>query len=458
MNTIVTLSVVGIVAMMSEVFKFKKLLYAIVIVGLLTALGLSINDWNDYGSYFHNMVLIDNYAISFSSVMIGICLLWFFMSKSYFTSESSAAEHYSLIIFALTGAVIMVSFADLSMLFIGLEILSISLYILAGSDKSNTRSNESALKYFMMGAFATGFLLFGIALIYGVTGAFNLKQIAVFVQSNVDTLPVMFYAGVLLMLIGLAFKVSAAPFHFWAPDVYDGAPTVVTAFMATVVKTAAFAAFYRLFITCFSSIYEFWVPVIAILSAITMLVGNISAVYQTSLKRMLAFSSVANAGYMLMALAAPSIASKSALLFYALAYSLSSIGVFAVLHNVYKTTGNEGIKAVKGLAKTNPFAAIMVTICMLSMAGIPPVAGFFGKYYVFVTALNSDLTWLVLVAVLSSLIGVYYYFKVIIALFQEPELENTAYYEKSSDLAVLYIAGILTLLLGLAPQFVAGLL
>lgn len=458
MNTIVTLSVVGIVAMMSEVFKFKKLLYAIVIVGLLTALGLSINDWNDYGSYFHNMVLIDNYAISFSFVMIGICLLWFFMSKSYFTSESSAAEHYSLIIFALTGAVIMVSFADLSMLFIGLEILSISLYILAGSDKSNTRSNESALKYFMMGAFATGFLLFGIALIYGVTGAFNLKQIAVFVQSNVDTLPVMFYAGVLLMLIGLAFKVSAAPFHFWAPDVYDGAPTVVTAFMATVVKTAAFAAFYRLFITCFSSIYEFWVPVIAILSAITMLVGNISAVYQTSLKRMLAFSSVANAGYMLMALAAPSIASKSALLFYALAYSLSSIGVFAVLHNVYKTTGNEGIKAVKGLAKTNPFAAIMVTICMLSMAGIPPVAGFFGKYYVFVTALNSDLTWLVLVAVLSSLIGVYYYFKVIIALFQEPELENTAYYEKSSDLAVLYIAGILTLLLGLAPQFVAGLL
>jgi NADH-quinone oxidoreductase subunit N len=173
---------------------------------------------------------------------------------------------------------------------------------------------------------------------------------------------------------------------------------------------------------------------------------------------MLAFSSVANAGYMLMALAAPSVASKSSLLFYALAYSLSSIGVFAVLHNVYKTTGNEGIKAVKGLAKTNPFAAIMVTICMLSMAGIPPVAGFFGKYYVFVTALNSDLTWLVLVAVLSSLIGVYYYFKVIIAMFQEPELENTAYYEKSSDLAVLYIAGILTLLLGLAPQFVAGLL
>lgn len=458
MNTIVTLSVVGIVAMMSEVFKFKKLLYAIVILGLLTALGLSVNDWNEYGSYFHNMVLIDNYAISFSSVMIGICLLWFFMSKSYFTSESSAAEHYSLIIFALTGAVIMVSFADLSMLFIGLEILSISLYILAGSDKSNTRSNESALKYFMMGAFATGFLLFGIALIYGVTGAFNLKQIAVFVQSNVNTLPTMFYAGVLFMLIGLAFKVSAAPFHFWAPDVYDGAPTVVTAFMATVVKTAAFAAFYRLFITCFSSIYDFWAPVIAILSAITMLVGNISAVYQTSLKRMLAFSSVANAGYMLMALAAPSIASKSALLFYALAYSLSSIGVFAVLHNVYKTTGNEGIKAVKGLAKTNPFAAVMVTICMLSMAGIPPVAGFFGKYYVFVSALNSDLTWLVLIAVLSSLIGVYYYFKVIIAMFQEPELENTAYYEKSSDLAVLYISGILTLLLGLAPQFVAGLL
>lgn len=444
--------------MLSEVFNYKKLLYGMVMLGLLVALGLAINDWGEYGSYFNNMVLFDNYAICFSSVMMVSTLLWFFMSRSYFESESSVAEHYTLIIFALTGGVIMTCFADLSMFFIGLEILSVALYVLAGSDKANMRSNEAALKYFMMGAFATGFLLFGIVLVYGATGSFNIAQIGIFIQQNNEQLPGYFYAGVLLVLTGLAFKVSAAPFHFWAPDVYDGAPTVVTAFMATVVKTAAFAAFYRLFVYAFASAHDFWVPVIATLAAATMLIGNITAVYQVSLKRMLAFSSIAHAGYMLMALASVSMAAKNALFFYVISYALSSIGVFTVLHAVQKATGQEGIKAVKGLAKSNPLAAVMLTICMLSMAGIPPMAGFFGKYYLFLSALNNELTWLVFIAVLSSLIGVYYYFRVIIAVYQEPELENTAYYQKPSDLFVLYVAAILTMILGIAPQFVAGLL
>ena len=458
MNTIVILSVTGIAAMMSDVFKLKKTLYGLSLLGLLIALVFSVCDWGQYASYFNQMVLTDNYAVVFTSMLIGMTFLWFLMSKDFFSSHSSASEHYALILFSLTGGVMMTNFSDLTILFLGLEILSISLYILAGSDKGNLFSNEASLKYFMIGSFATGFLLFGIALVYGATSTFNLKEISDYVQGHNGSLPTYFYAGILMILTGLTFKVSAVPFHFWAPDVYDGSPTLVTTYMLSVVKMAAFAALYRLFINCFAPVYEFWIPVFAIMSAVTMLLGNITAVYQKSLKRMLAYSSIAHAGYMLMALASPGIASKNALVFYLLAYAIATLGVFNVLYQVHKVTGREEIKSVKGLFRKNPFAAITLTLCMLSMAGIPPAAGFFGKYYMFVSTINGGLTWLVLIAVLSSLIGVYFYFKVIIAAFQEPELENTAYYRQPSDLTVLYICGILSLLLGILPQFVAGLL
>jgi NADH-quinone oxidoreductase subunit N len=457
-NTIVTLSIVGIAAMLSEVFKLKRIMYSLVIAGLIVALGFSINDWTNFGSYFNQMVMVDSFSVVFSSLMIVTTLLWMLMSRNYFNSESSMSEHFALIVFALTGGVMMTTFSNMSILFLGLEILSFSLYIMAGSDKTNIKSNEAAMKYFIMGSFATGFLLFGITLIYGATSSFNIQEIANYTQQNKDALPAFFKVGVLMILIGLSFKIAAAPFHFWTPDVYDGAPTLVTAFMASVVKIAAFAMIYRLFVSCFITIYDFWTPVFAVLSAITMLAGNITAVYQTSLKRMLAYSSVAHAGYMLMALAAPGIASKNALLFYLAAYSLSALGAFNLLYSVHKVTGNEGIKAVKGLFYKHPVSAIMLTICMLSMAGIPPVAGFFGKYYLFTAALKENLLWLVLIAILSSLIGIYFYFKVIIAAFQQPETENTGYCERPSDLAVLGICAVLSLLLGIAPQLISGLL
>ncbi len=458
MNTIVTLSLVGIAAMMSEVFRLKRLMYTLVVAGLLLALAFSVNDWNNFGTYFNQMVMVDSFAVVFTSVMIGASLLWMLMSKSYFSSESSMSEHFALIVFALTGAVMMASFYNLSILFLGIEIMSIALYIMAGSDKSNSRSNEAAMKYFIMGSFATGFLLFGITLIYGATASFNLQEIADYIHQHQNAMPLYLKAGILLMLIGLTFKIAIAPFHFWAPDVYDGAPTLVTAFMATVVKTAAFAALYRMFVYGFVGVYEFWTPVFAVMAAITMLIGNITAVFQTSLKRMLAYSSIAHAGYMLMALAAPGVAAKNALIFYLIAYSLSALGVFNLLFSIHKVTGREDIKSVKGLVYKHPVSAIMLTICMLSMAGIPPIAGFFGKYYLFTSALKDDLIWLVLIAVLSSLIGVYYYFKVIIAAFQHPETENTGYCHHPSELAVLGICAVLSLILGIAPGLIAGLL
>lgn len=457
MNTIVTIAGLGILSMLSEIFHFKKQLFVLILLGLAAAIGISVMEWDTAYSYYNHMVLIDNYAIAFSVLLMSVTLLWFLMSQSYFKSESSMEAHAAIILFALCGAICMTCFSDLSMLFIGLEILSISMYVLCGSDKLNKRSNESAMKYFMMGAFATGFLLFGIALIYGTVGSFNLSAIATYTGSNINNLPMIFYAGIVLLLVGLLFKVSAAPFHFWAPDVYDGAPTVITAFMATVVKTAAFAAFYRLFATCFSSVFTFWTDIIAIVAALTMLAGNILAVYQTSVKRMLAYSSVAHAGYILMALAALSQSSKGAILLYLAAYSLSTLGVFAVLNIIHeKKLGNE-ISVFNGLAKSNPLAAAMISICMLSMAGIPPMAGFFGKYYIFLAALNSGFTWLVLIAVLSSLVGVYYYFRIVMAMYTGKN-ETAAFEIKGLPLFVLVIAGVLSIIVGLGTNFIVNLL
>ncbi|MBK9638029.1 MAG: NADH-quinone oxidoreductase subunit N [Bacteroidetes bacterium] len=264
--------------------------------------------------------------------------------------------------------------------------------------------------------------------------------------------------GVLLILVGLLFKVSAAPFHFWAPDVYEGAPTLVTMFMATVVKTAAFAAFYRLFSTCFVSLADTWVPVVAVLSAITMLLGNIMAVFQSSFKRMLAYSSIAHAGYMMMAIAAMNEVSAGSIFLYALAYSIGSLGAFACLHAM-SSHGDESISGLNGLGNRQPKVAIFLSLIMFSLAGIPPVAGFFAKYYLFYGALMGGYTWLVLTAVLSSLIGVYYYFRVIFALFKTspvadeelPKLLPTHY-------VLLVLSAIISLGIGLSPAWLQSLI
>lgn len=460
MNALIVIALLGVVAMMSEVFRFKKLLLPLVVVGLLVAFGLAIGDWNTSVRYYSDMVYFDNYSLAFSSLIIVLALLWMIISKEYFASDSSRAEHAALILFMLSGAVIMTGYADLTMFFIGLEILSISLYVLAASNKNDLRSNEAGMKYFLMGAFATGFLLFGMALIYGATASFNLVKIADYVQNaaaNGQT-PMFVYTGVLLMLVGLLFKVSAVPFHFWAPDVYEGAPTLITALMATVVKTAAFAAFYRLFSTCFHDISGFWGQTLAIISAITMLTGNILAVSQTSLKRMLAYSSIAHAGYMLMAIVAMNNISGGAIFLYATAYSLASLGAFSVLHAISKY-GDESIENLKGFAADNKFCATLLGVIVLSLAGIPPVAGFFAKYYIFFGVFQSNFKWLVLVAILSSLIGVYYYFRIIIAMVQPRSDKATVLPSlTAAHKALLLISALLVLGIGLYPAFLQGLL
>ncbi len=457
MKALILIASLGVIAMMSEVLRFKKALLPVVALGLLSAFVLNALDWNTSFSYYSDMVIFDNYAIAFNGAVIAITFLWLFISREYFISESSRSEHAALVLFALCGAMLMISHANLTMLFIGIEILSISLYVLASSDKSSLRSNEAGLKYFLMGAFATGFLLFGIALVYGATGTFNLREISAYTALSQGNAPLFLYAGILLMMVGLLFKVSAVPFHFWAPDVYEGSPTLITAFMATVVKTAAFAAFFRLFSSCFSELSSHWGTALAVISAITMLGGNILAVFQRSFKRMLAYSSVAHAGYLLLAIVSMNGNSAGGLFFYTVAYSIASLGAFSVLHAI-SHNGDEQISNLKGIGHSRPGVALFLSIIMLSLAGIPPVAGFFAKYYLFLGALESHQNALVLVAILSSLIGVYYYFKVIYTMFQprDPEAGEVPYVIGTHRI-LLVVAALLSLAIGIFPSILQGL-
>ncbi len=457
MKALILLSSLGVIALLAEIFSFKKLLYPVVLLGLIAIFVVNLFDWGTANEYF-KMMRYDSFAIAFSSVLIGITALWFIMSQDFFKEETSLTDHYALILFALTGAIIMVSYTNMTMLFLGIEILSIPMYVLAASKKDDVLSNEAGFKYLIMGAFATGFLLFGITLIYGSTASFDLPTITNFVSTHQGTVPAMFYVGVLLMLVGMSFKVSAVPFHFWAPDVYQGAPTQVTAFMATIVKTAAFAAFLRLFSSCFVNASGVWVHVLWIMAALSLLVGNITAVIQTSTKRMLAYSSIAHAGYMLLALVALNGISSSSILFYTLAYSIGSIASFGVLGIVVKAKGEDGLNAFNGLSKSNPMLAFAMTVALLSLAGIPPTAGFFAKYYIFTAAFQAGHAWLVLIAILASLIGVYYYFRIIIAMYFK-ESKDAAAIELSLNHKILFfITIILTIALGLMPDFIIRLL
>lgn len=456
MKALILLSSLGVITLLAEIFSFKKVLYPVVLLGIATIFILNAMDWNTNALYY-NMMRFDNYAVAFTGLILLVAFLWFLMSQDFFKEETSKTDHYALVIFALAGAVIMVSYTNMAMLFLGIEILSIPMYILAGSRKDDLLSNEAAFKYLIMGAFATGFLLFGIVLIYGATGSFDLGEIAVAIVNHPGNIPAIFYAGVLLMLIGLSFKVSAAPFHFWAPDVYQGAPTMITAFMSTIVKTAAFAAFFRLFSTSFASVAGSWQTILWVIAALTLLIGNITAVLQTSAKRMLAYSSVAHAGYMLLALVALNSFSSHAILTYSAAYSVASIATFCIIAIVDHAKGNDGVDSFNGLAKSNPFLAMAMTIALLSLAGIPPTGGFFAKYYIFTAAFSAGNVGLVFIAIIASLIGVYYYFRIIIAMyFKEGGKDKIAVEANHTLLLILTVIAIFAL--GLFPDCLISLL
>ncbi|TCC96339.1 NADH-quinone oxidoreductase subunit N [Pedobacter hiemivivus] len=457
MNIIITITVTALVVLYAGLFKAKKALLPITLLGLLTSLAFVATGWNADHSYY-GMMQMDNFALAFTGITVFGTLLIFLLTQNYFAADSeNIAEYFTLILFALTGIVIMVSYTNMSMLFIGVEIMSVSLYILAGIRKSNFASNEASLKYFLMGAFSTGFLLFGITLIYGATGSFDLGVINQYLVTNYKSISPMFYPGIILLMVGLCFKIGAAPFHFWTPDVYEGAPTLITTFMSTIVKTAGFAAFLRLFAGTFAPLHDFWMPPLMAIVCLTLLIGNVTALFQKNFKRMLAYSSISHAGYLLFSLIALTANSANNVLVYAAAYTFATIIAFAVLILVKQKTGNDNFDSFNGLAKRNPFTALILTIAMLSLAGIPLTAGFIGKYLMFLNVMKEYQVYLVAFAILNALVGFYYYFRVIVAMYfkegSETELQTPFQYQ-----LVLVFSALITIFLGVYPAVILNLI
>jgi NADH-quinone oxidoreductase subunit N len=398
-----------------------------------------------------DMLEFNGFGLVFNSVAFACTLVYFLLSGEDFEKVGEhVAEYFALVFFVLCGVAIVSSFKTLLMLFLGIEIISIPLYILAGSDKRNLKSNEAALKYFLMGSFSTGVMLMGIAFLYGATGSFSITGM------NLGSGPLtpMVTVGLVMLMISMAFKVSAAPFHFWTPDVYDGSPTVFTSFMATIVKVAAFIGFIRLFDNAFGKMHEQWQLLIAVITASTLLIGNITAVFQQSVKRMLAYSSIAQAGFMMFGLFALNTWSREGFILYAAAYSLATIGIFAILIKMKDYT----FDGFNGLARQEPLLALLATIFLFSLAGIPLTAGFFSKYYMLMAAVRDGrYFWLVIFAILMAAVSVYYYFRVIQAMYFKdgnPEVSAVS----GSFKTMLLVAALLVIVLGIYPQMLIDLI
>ena len=454
MGAIITLGVLGIVVLYLGLFKAKNALIPVALLGLVVTLGFLVAGWNSEAlPQLHGMVIFDRLALSFSMLCVAITGLVILLSKEYFKNISTyLSEYFSLIIFSLMGALLVNAYHNFAMLFIGIEVMSVALYVLVGIRKTDLASNEASLKYFLMGAFSTGFLLFGITLLYGASGTFDLAELRTYVQTSTEISP-LFYGGVLLLLCGLCFKVGAAPFHFWTPDVYDGAPILITSYMSTVVKVASFVGFLRLFSTALVPMHDFWTPILLIIIIITLFVGNITALLQSSFKRMLAYSSISHAGYMLFAIVSIGATSASGMLVYATAYSLASVVAFGVLILVKRSTGSENFESFNGLAKKEPMLALILTIAMLSLAGVPLTAGFMGKFMMFNNVMETYNITLLILAVVNAAIGVYYYLHVVVNMyFRKPEGEVAEQHVPASYKFVLVVAAALTLIIGVYPD------
>jgi NADH-quinone oxidoreductase subunit N len=455
MNTLIATIGLGVLCLLFEIMNFRKAIIPVTILGLMGILGLTLSELNSPATYYNNMIVVNKFSVAFTSLFIVLTIFLVALSDNFYEKHQTKISDYIAIkIFLLSGAVAMVSFGNLSMFFLGIEILSISLYVLAASDRMNIKSNEAGLKYFLMGSFASGILLFGICLIYGAMGTFDITEISEYTRSA--ELPSWFFIGIILLTIGMLFKIAAVPFHFWAPDVYQGAPALTTATMSTLAKVVAMASLYKLLTAMNVEITYGFQIVIVVIAIASMTVGNIMALKQTNVKRMLAFSGISHAGFMLMTLLSATTAAGS-LLYYATAYSLAGIAAFTVLLYVCKDKGNEEISHFNGLGKTNPILAAVLTASLLSMAGIPVFAGFFAKLMLFTQTIQSGYLIVVIAAVINSIISIGYYFKLILAMYTKDATEEKqetpfAFY------AVAVLSIVMNLVIGLYPTLIMQLL
>ncbi len=421
MNAIIISALCGVVLMFSGIFFTNTTTIKNIAIGALLFL-LVGNIAQTYGWFSitidtKDLLVFDKFGLFFNSLLFGCTLVYFILSGSDIESVGeNVAEYFALIFFVLCGASILSAYNGLLMFFIGIEILSIPLYILTGANKKNLKSNEASLKYFLMGAFSTGIMLMGIALIYGSSGSFGIAASGTKLADGIVNAGILAPVGIVLLFVSMCFKVSAAPFHFWTPDVYDGAPSVFTSFMATIVKSAGFIAFIKLFAAKSEDLGPSYKLILFVVIVATLLIGNITAVFQQSVKRMLAYSSIAQAGFMMMALYSTNEFSKEGILLYVAAYSLATIGLFAILVKL----DDYSLDGYNGLAKSQPLLAATNTIFLFSLAGIPLTAGFFAKYYMLASVIKlggSGSFTLVIIAILFAAVSVYYYFKVVQAMY-----------------------------------------
>ncbi len=396
---------------------------------------------------------LDYITTGFNFIFLTVALLSILVSAKYVKDENIPPnEYFGLMLFAVVGMMVMACGTNLAVIFVGLEVMSIALYILAGIKKNEMKSLESALKYFLLGAFASGFFLYGISMIYGATGTLDLNVMAQKISTETLEFPIILMVGIAFLIVGFGFKVALVPFHSWTPDVYEGASSPITGFMSVGAKAAGFAAFVRVFVAL-AGVKTEWTDILAILAILTMVVGNILALQQTNFKRLLAYSSITHAGYLLLGIIAGNDLSTQAIMFYLFSYAFMNIGAFAIITLV----GNKGEEFVNvsdftGLGKKKPFVAFMLTIFLFSLAGIPPMAGFFGKYFIFTSLIKSGANTLAIIGVLNAVVGVYYYLSPIVLMWmKEPNEVEMNDASPSLKLALL-ISFIGTILIGIFPS------
>lgn len=446
------MTALALILLMADLFIKKK--EALAAIGILGVLVIAFTLTSSTGSTFGGMFISDGYSSFFKAIFFINIILSILISIKYIGIERvNFGEYYSLIALSTLGMMIMASAADLIVLYLGLELMALSTYILAGFIRYDIKSNEAALKYFLLGAFSSAFLLYGISLIYGLTGTTSIKAIASFIgQKGLVGNPAL-SLSMTLFVVAFGFKIAAVPFHMWAPDAYEGAPTSITAFMSVGPKAAGFAVLGRVFMIAFASLKFEWTFLLIPLSILSMAVGNVVALAQTNIKRMLAYSSIAHAGYALIGIIAANTDGVASMMNYLMIYAFMNMGAFAVVI-MLRTEGFKGDNIIdyEGLAKTHPFLAALMLIFMFSLTGIPPTAGFIGKLYVFMSAINAGYTWLVLVAVVFSVISAYFYLRIVMYMYmREPKVEVAT--SKSGTLGVaLGVAAVMVLAIGIYPK------
>jgi NADH-quinone oxidoreductase subunit N len=455
------LSVLAMALLLITVFSpggQKSYLAYISFIGIAATAVLVGAGWGGHVESFGGSVVLDNFATFFKMTFLVAAGLTVLITDSYMEREGcNHGELYPLILFAVVGMMLMASGTDLMTIFLGLEVMSVTLYVLAGFNRANKKSNEAGMKYFLLGSFSTGFMLYGMALIYGATGTTRLYKIAEVVgQMTQPSTNILLVAGMLLMMTGFAFKIAAAPFHMWTPDVYEGAPTPMTAFMSAGPKAAGFAALLRLFLVALPTLQVEWSQVLWVLAVLTMTVGNITALRQDNIKRVLAYSSIAHAGYALVGFAAGNGTGIAGILFYMLSYSFMNIGAFAIIILVAKkgeTNGN--VSDFAGLGFKRPILALAMTLFLFSLAGVPPAAGFVGKFYLFAGAVQKGYIWLAVIGVLNSAASAYYYLRIMVYMYMKEPTEEFEWIKVTAPVTLaLVIAAAGTLIPGIVPSII----